>query len=240
VVAFDDKQTAREWAWSTLDEEGQARFPFPPQGRIPNFAGAPQTAQRLVDHPLLADADRVKVNPDSPQRFVREALLHRGTVVFVPTPRLKGGFKRLDPTAIPSDEIEDAAKLSKMDAYAEPVDLDELPAMDAIVAGSVAVTRDGRRAGKGEGYSDLEYAILRELGHPETPVATTVHPIQLVDRIPREDTDVPLNLICTPDETVAVEDPPPAPEEIDWAKLGDKRVEEMPVLAELRKGSEKR
>jgi hypothetical protein len=38
--------------------------------------------------------------------------------------------------------------------------------LDAIICGSVAVTRDGRRCGKGEGYSDLEFAILRELGHP--------------------------------------------------------------------------
>jgi len=39
-----------------------------------------------------------------------------------------------------------------------------MPCLDAIVCGSVAVTRDGRRCGKGEGYSDLEFAILRELG----------------------------------------------------------------------------
>src|SRR6266446_9648312 len=42
--------------------------------------------------------------------------------------------------------------------------LANMPCLDAIVCGSVAVTRDGRRCGKGEGYSDLEFAILRELG----------------------------------------------------------------------------
>jgi 5-formyltetrahydrofolate cyclo-ligase len=36
-----------------------------------------------------------------------------------------------------------------------------MPALDAIVCGSVAVTHDGRHCGKGEGYSDLEFAILR-------------------------------------------------------------------------------
>jgi len=45
--------------------------------------------------------------------------------------------------------------------------------LDAIVCGSVAVRRDGRRCGKGEGYSDLEFAILRELGQPPVPVATS-------------------------------------------------------------------
>ena len=30
-----------------------------------------------------------------------------------------------------------------------------MPELDAIVCGSVTVTRDGRRGGKGEGYSDI-------------------------------------------------------------------------------------
>jgi hypothetical protein len=54
--------------------------------------------------------------------------------------------------------------------------------LDAIVCGSVAVTRDGRRCGKGEGYSDLEFAIRRELGHPAVPVATTVHDLQIYEK----------------------------------------------------------
>ena len=37
-----------------------------------------------------------------------------------------------------------------------------MPRLDTIVCGSVTVTRDGRRCGKGEGYSDLE--IMRDLG----------------------------------------------------------------------------
>jgi 5-formyltetrahydrofolate cyclo-ligase len=83
---------------------------------------------------------------------------------FVPTPRLRGGFKKLDPCRIPPDKIEAAASLSRGDRWSEEVALADMPGLDAIVCGSVAVTRDGRRCGKGEGYSDLEFAILRELG----------------------------------------------------------------------------
>ena len=72
------------------------------------------------------------------------------------------------------------------DRWSEEVALADMPALDAIVCGSVAVTRDGRRCGKGEGYSDLEFAILRELGHPPVPVATTVHDLQIVDSVPRD------------------------------------------------------
>ena len=101
------------------------------------------------------------------------------------------------------------------------------------MCGSVAVTRDGRRSGKGEGYWDLEYAILRELGHPPVPVATTVHPVQIVGGLPRAPTDLPLALIVTPDEVIRVAAPPPAPSGIDWARLGADDLEAMPVLQEL-------
>ena len=37
---FADKSAARQWVWDRLVAEGVARFPFPPHGRIPNFAGA--------------------------------------------------------------------------------------------------------------------------------------------------------------------------------------------------------
>jgi 5-formyltetrahydrofolate cyclo-ligase len=111
---------------------------------------------------------------------VRELALRRGITVFVPTPRLRGGFKTLDPAKIPAERIREAAGLSSGAAWTEDMALEDLPRMDAIVCGSVAVTRQGKRCGKGEGYSDLEFAILCELGHPPVPVATTVHDIQIV------------------------------------------------------------
>jgi 5-formyltetrahydrofolate cyclo-ligase len=232
-MTFDDKDAARQYVWDALEEEGVARFPFPPHGRIPNFKDAAAAANRLMEHPVLSSATRIKVNPDSPQRYVRIEALRRGVVVYVPTPRLRGGFKRLDPATIPADRHKTAASLSNMDDWAEPVDLDDMPQLDAIVTGSVAVTRDGRRCGKGEGYSDLEYAMLRELGHDPVPVATTVHPLQVVDGLPADDHDLPLTLIVTPEATLAVDDPPAPPGGIDWSALTDEDLDEMPVLRSL-------
>ncbi len=230
---FDEKESARQTVWDQLEEQGVARFPFPPHGRIPNFEGAEQAADRLFKTDLLSEAERIKVNPDAPQRYVRIAALHRECTVFVPTPRLRGGFKRLDPASIPDEERASAASLSNMDAWAEPVPLDALPQLDAIVTGSVAVTREGHRCGKGEGFSDLEYALLRELGHDPVPVATTVLPLQIVDRFPTDAHDVPLSLITTPNETIRVDDPPPPPRGIDWSALSEDALNEMPILREL-------
>jgi 5-formyltetrahydrofolate cyclo-ligase len=235
ATEFTDKSAARQWVWDRLGAEGVARFPFPPHGRIPNFAGAEVAASRLLDIAPWKGAKAIKVNPDSPQRPLRAQALRRGITVFVATPRLRAGFKKLDPRRIPPDKIEQAASLSRGDRWSEEVALTDMPRLDAIVCGSVAVTRDGRRCGKGEGYSDLEFAILRELGHPPVPVATTVHDLQVVQSVPRDPTDQPLSVITTPTRTIRIQHPYAAPTGIDWARLSAEDLEEMPVLAELKR-----
>ena len=159
-LGLPDKSGAQQWFWDRLAAEGVARFPFPPHGRIPNFAGAELAAERLLEIEPWKSATAIKVNPDSPQHPLRAEALRRGITVFVPTPKLRGGFKKLDPRRIPPDKIQEAAGLSHGDRWSEAVALADMPRLDAIVCGSVAVTPDGRRCGKGEGYSDLEFAIL--------------------------------------------------------------------------------
>ncbi|MGE0274702.1 MAG: 5-formyltetrahydrofolate cyclo-ligase [Nitrospiraceae bacterium] len=234
TTRFASKDAARQAVWDSLQRKRLARFPFPPHGRIPNFAGAEEAARRLFELRPWKHAKRLKINPDAPQRPVREEALRRGIRVYVPTPRLRGGFMLFDPDTIPPEKIREAAGLTTGAQWAKPIPLAELPLMDAIVCGSVAVTRNGRRCGKGEGYSDLEYAILRELGHPPAPVATTVHRVQILDEFPWDITDLPLSAIVTPEETIRVPLPPPAPEGIDWAQLTEEDLDEMPVLRELR------
>jgi 5-formyltetrahydrofolate cyclo-ligase len=231
---FKDKAAARQHVWDRLAAEKVARFPFPPHGRIPNFAGAEIAAVRLFEVEPWKSARAIKVNPDAPQRPVRAEALRRGITVFVPTPRLRGGFKKFDPRKIPDDKIREAAALSHADRWGTEVPLKKLPRLDAIVCGSVAVTRTGRRCGKGEGYSDLEFAILRELGHPPVPVATTVHDLQLVDDVPRDPTDQPLAVIVTPTRTIRVKKPGAAPKGVDWQRLSAEELGMMPILAQLK------
>ncbi len=232
---FDSKAAARAWAWDALADQGEARFPFPPHGRIPNFAGAERAADRLFQEPVIRDARVIKVNPDSPQRHVREKALLCGMRVYVPTPRLKGGFNLLDPERIPPERFAAAASLGTMAEWSVHVALRDMPQLDAIVTGCVAVTPGGKRAGKGEGYSDLEYAILRELGLEPVPVVTTVHDFQVVENFPIESNDIPLSLICTPTRTIRVRRPPEPPRGIDWARLGEDDLKAMPILEDLRR-----
>ena len=231
---FSDKAEARKAIWNALVEHKVARFPFPLKGRIPNFDGADRAAARLLEHPVFGSAQCVKVNPDSPQRYVRKGLLDRGITVITPTPRLQGGFYCLDPDRIPKEDYWDAASMKMGGHWGEALPLDRLPRIDAIVMGSVAVTRDGRRLGKGHGYADLEYAILRELGNPAVRVATTVHALQILVEFPTEKHDVPVSIIATPTELIEVAQPLPAPSGIDWDKLPAEALAQMPVLGELK------
>jgi len=174
------------------------------------------------------------VNPDSAQSAVRAEALKRGIEVFVATPRLAGGFLKLDPAKIAPDQIRAAAQMSRGGPLADDVPLTRLPQMDAIVCGSVAVTENGFRAGKGAGFSDMEFAILAELGHTPVPVATTVHDVQIVGGLPQASNDQGLSFIVTPSRIIRCKGRPATPDRIEWDRLGKTELDAMPVMAELR------
>ena len=232
-----DKGAIRGRVWDALEESGAARFPFPPHGRITNFTGAEAAAERAMDLPELSGAEAVKANPDAPQLPLRRALLEADTTVYMAAPRLRDEepFLELDPAEI--DDTDAAPTVSHAGTYGRRVPPEALSAVDAIVVGSVAVTESGERIGKGEGYSDLEFAMLRAFGLVDdgTTVVTTVHELQVVDDdVGAEAHDVPVDIVCTPERTVRTDADGGKPTGIDWERLSEDRIEEIPVLERLR------
>lgn len=233
------KDPLRNAVWDDLEESGEARFPFPPHGRIPNFAGADDAAGRLTETDEWVAAETVKANPDAPQLPVRRAALRDGKTVFVAVPRLTEPepFLRLDPAELAPEKVDDATTVSGISEYGTPVAPEEMPHVDLIVSGSVLVTPEGDRIGKGEGYSDLEFALLREVGLVDdaTATATTVHERQVVaDDVPTAAHDVPMEQVVTPERTVRVDDTTSKPDGIDWAALDEETIGEIPILQRLR------
>ena len=227
-----DKQNLREKVWDALEASGAARFPFPPHGRIPNFAGADEAADRLAEQPEWQQAKTVKANPDAPQLPVRRRALGEGKTLYMAQPRLKSKkpFLELDPAEV--TDINEATTVSGVAKHGVPTGPDKMPEIDLVVSGSVAVTKEGARVGKGEGYSDLEFAVLREfdLVDDDTPTASTVHEIQLVENAPEPAThDVPMDLVVTPERVIRTE-AGKKPTGIDWSQLSEERIEEIPVL----------
>jgi 5-formyltetrahydrofolate cyclo-ligase len=229
------KQSIREGVWRKLDALGISTFPRPVRGRIPNVKDADAAAERLSQTEDWHAARVVKVNPDAPQRGVRFRALREGKTLLMPTPRLREGFWLLDPQHIPAQRLFAASSIKGATQLGRQLSLDELPHIDLLVFGSVAVTPEGDRVGKGEGYAELEFAVLRTLGRvpADVLIATTVHDDQVVEAIPREPFDVALDLICTPTRTIRVSKRGRRPDGVLWDRLPEDRRHEMPILEEL-------
>jgi len=219
-----------------MEREGIARFPRPVHGRIPNFEGAERAAARLAELDAFKRARVVKVNPDAPQHLVREKALMGGKRLLMPTPRLRKGFIMLEPD-IPRSKFRYASTIRGSFVSGKIVGLEALPKVDLIVVGSVAVTPKGARLGKGGGYSEMEYAILRQLGliDEKIPVATTVHDAQVVnDEVPLEAHDLTVDVIVTPTRTILTDSRTSKPSGIMWDRMSDKMMEEIPMLGQLK------
>lgn len=226
------KQDIRKTVWSKMEETHLARFPMPVYGRIPNFADARLAAKRLCETEAFKNAETVFCCPDSPQRWVRLAVLGQDKNLVMASPRLKEDFILLDPHQIDPTHYAEASTIAGAFKHGKHIGPANLK-VDFKVTGSVAVTMEGGRVGKGGGYSDLEYAILREFHciTKETPIATTVHDIQVVVWVPMDPNhDMPVDLIATPTRLVATGTRLPKPSGIDWRLLSEKQVREIPLL----------
>lgn len=233
------KEEIRKKIWSRLQQKRVSRFPGA-EGRIPNFIGAEACAQIVSQLQHWQKAKSLKVNPDSPQRAIRQKALEEGKIIYMAVPRLRSDkpFIELDPrkikcSAYVASSIKGAAK------FGRPVNLEEVRKIDLVVCGSVAVNRQGGRVGKGGGYSDLEFALLMEekkIGR-HTPIITSVHPLQIVDEsIPMTEHDIFLNAVVTPNEIIEIASPPTKPMGIYWNMLPPDKIEAIPVL-KRRKGN---
>lgn len=197
------KEEIRMRVWRLMEETGVATFPKPILHRISNFVGAEKAAQNLRS---LSEYERAKVvfcNPDSPQRPIREMALRDDKTLVMATPKLRQGFLLIDPKNIPSNRISEASTIRGAFKHGRPIEPNKVK-IDLFIAGSVAVSQDGGRLGKGTGYSDQEYSMLKNAGSltAQTPVVTTVHDIQIVEKIPREKWDIPVDIIITPTKTI--------------------------------------
>ena len=232
----EEKDKIRHEVWRKLEELGLAKFPRPVYGRIPNFIGAEKAASRLLNLKEYIDSRVVKVSPDSPQRYVRYRCLLDGKILIMPTPRLRMGFMILDPSKIPRRMLERASTIRGAFRYGRIIDPEDIPKVDLIVTGSVAVSRDGIRIGKGGGYGELEYAILREFGKvgEDTPIMTNVHDIQVYERLPSDPYDLTMDYIATPTDLIRVERRRNRPKGILWSLLDGKKLDEIPLLRRLR------
>lgn len=241
------KWSIRKRIWDFLESRNLAQNPRPVHHRIPNFVGAEEAAGKLAELPEFLTANFVKVNPDTPQKQVRFLVLSAGKQMIVPQPRLRTGFfSLLNPLELSQETILEACSPRGSANHSRPIGLFDKIKVDLIVVGSVAVDpKTGARLGKGEGFAELEYGMLRWMGaiNDSTPIVTTVRDEQLVDDIPTEKMlihDVPVDIICTPTQVIRIQNSPiPKPQGIYWDKLSPEKLSQVKVLRELKAHIEK-
>ncbi len=230
------KQLIREKIWTKLTESGVARFPGA-FGRIPNFVGAEEAARLAATLPEFKNAKSIVANPDSPQFPLRVLALEEGKTIFMAVPKLKGKkpFICLNPKDLRIHPMR-VATIKGAFHYGKPVYLEEIPSIDLIITGCVAVTERGHRLGKGGGYSDLEYALLREknIVSNNTPIITTIHPLQIIPEIPYEEHDLSVHIIVTPKKIIRVKPTPSNPSGIIWKLITEEKISHIPILSQLK------
>jgi 5-formyltetrahydrofolate cyclo-ligase len=188
-----EKQKLREKIWKLLEEKKIAKPPLPCFGRIPNFEGSEKAAKLLKTLPEWKGAKIVFSNPDAAQQPVRELALKEGKILIMATPRLKKGYLKIDPKDVKGKEKE-ASTIKGGFKYGKPIK--DLPKPDLIITGCVAVDKEGWRLGKGGGYGDREIkTFLKKFG--KIPVITTVHELQIVEKVPHENHDTKVDYIVT-------------------------------------------
>ena len=215
------KSDVRKRVWDLLERENAA----PPgvHGHIPTFEGAETAADRLAELDVWKDARVVKVVPDDAQLPVRNLALAQNKLVYMAVPKLA------EPKPYYQLEPPDS---NRRGACAPLVGIDEMEPVDLIVCGSVAVSPNGARLGKGAGYSDIEVALLQEGGliRPHTALITTVHPLQILDeQLPETSHDFRVNLIVTPDQVIDCGWTRPDTT-LNWDQLAPAKIAAIPTL----------
>ena len=235
-----DKDAVRGEVWGALEAGGMAMGPT--WSHIPNFIGADMAAWRLAQTEAWQAARTVKCNPDPPQIPVRLRALYEGKVLYAPVPYLTRDFPylRIDPKALLEKGVsfELAATSEGYMMHGERIGFEEVEPLDFCVVGSVAVSRQGGRTGKGAGFADLETGIFRALGlvTDTTPMATTVHSSQLVpdDRVFMMAHDSPLDYVATEAELIVTGNTAPRPRGVAWDFVQDDQFDSIPFLRTLR------
>jgi len=190
----EEKAKLRERIWKIMEEKKIARYPLPPYNKIPNFEGSEEAAEKIREIEIYRKAKVVVTNPDFPQKKVREYVLKDGKILIMASPRLKQGYLQINPEEVKGKE-EFASTIKGAFKYGKR--LKEIPKPDLIVTGCVAVDERGNRLGKGGGYGDREINFFKSK-FGEIPVLTTVHEIQIVEKVPVEENDTRVDFIVTP------------------------------------------
>lgn len=200
---INEKDNLRNLIWKTLEDNKISKSPKGPFGRIPDFIGSTLAAKKLRDTEEWRNSKVIFSSPDSAQKKVREFALKDKKILIMVSPKLKSGYLLINPSDVIENE-KDASTIKGAFKFGKCIL--NFPKVDLVVEGSVAVDISGNRLGKGGGYGDVEinHLIEEKAINPETPIATTVHEIQVINHVPTEIHDQKINMIITQKRVIRI------------------------------------
>lgn len=218
-VLQQDKQALRQLVWSSPTFQDSSR----PEGGIPYFPDCGLACERLRAFTPYRQAAIVFIAPDQVLAQARLNALNDTKLLIVATPGLRQGFVEFDPRKLRFHQRRAVVTSSELARAGTALSSNQLRrmAIDLFVTGSVAVDLEGNRLGKGAGFFDLEYSLLAELGAvaPGAIVVTVVAEDQIVQQVPVDDADVPVDSIVTPLTTHVIVQPRAKPTTVNRARL---------------------
>lgn len=198
-----DKEIIRKMIWDSLTDNNLILPPKPAHSRIPNFKGSTAAVKLLKSTEEWRNSEVIFSSPDSAQKKVREYALKDKKALIMASPKLKHGYILINP--IDALNMEKAAPtIDGAFKYGNPIK--DFPKVDMVIEGFVAVDLEGNRLGKEGWYGDMEISHLyhQKAIDNKTPIITTVHETQIVDKVPTEDHDEIIDMIITPKRMIKV------------------------------------
>ena len=193
-MKFKNKQEVREYVWKNI----ASLCKYNPYGKIPNFLGAEKACERIRELEEYKNSKYLFSAPDSVLLKLREIALIDQKVLLVAKPKIKG-FWLLDRYIKPT--------IKAMDQFGKSVRLNELDIkIDLFIQGCVAVDKMGNRIGKGSGFGDKEYHLLKDHGllSDDCLFIVIAHDMQVFDDLSylMDEHDVKADIILTPSRII--------------------------------------
>ncbi len=191
---FKSKEEVRRYVWKRISSICR----FNPYNRIPNFFNAEKACEKIRELEEYLRAKFVFSAPDSVLLKLREIVLDDDKILLVAKPKIRG-FWLIDRKIKPT--------IKAMSTYGKEVDLNRLKLkVDLFVQGCVAIDKNGNRIGKGSGFGDREYEILKKYGllADNCLYVVVAHDIQVFDDLSHlmSKHDVKADVILTPTKII--------------------------------------
>ncbi|MEM0023844.1 MAG: 5-formyltetrahydrofolate cyclo-ligase [Thermofilaceae archaeon] len=241
MVNSAEKMKFRISVWEKLRHVAKpdSRFHYDFSHFIPDFEGSELCVEKVREMSLYKRSRLLFITPDNCLEQLREAAIIDGKTFVMPTYGIRRGFILLERRLVPHGKEDFAASLDGAERFGVRVSLRDIASLgkfDMVFTGVSLVNTSGVRFGKGEGFFDLEWGMLSEIGVVDdmTPVVVIAHDVQVIEaNLPVEPHDTVADIIVTPSRVIFTGSKMKKPKGINWALVTKEMLEEIPPLREL-------